>query len=74
VHASGEDPVTANQSTYDAIAVDYAERSHAPWPDLILLVDAFVARLADNDLVLDVGCGTGRDVGLARSWSHGVRS
>jgi SAM-dependent methyltransferase len=72
VSGSGEDPVSANQSTYDAIAADFAGRSHAPWPELVPLVDAFAARLSIGDHVLDAGCGTGRDVRLLRE--RGLRA
>lgn len=44
--------------TYDAIADDFDSTRYKPWPDTI----RFVKRFTAGQLVLDLGCGNGRDL------------
>ncbi|MFO7619006.1 MAG: class I SAM-dependent methyltransferase [Thermoplasmata archaeon] len=44
--------------TYDAIADDFDETRYKPWPDTI----RFSERFSPGQLVLDLGCGNGRDL------------
>ncbi len=44
--------------TYDAIAHDFDVTRHRPWPDSV----RFSERFSAGDLILDLGCGNGRDL------------
>lgn len=44
--------------TYDSIAPDFDETRYKPWPDTI----EFAKRFDKGDLILDLGCGNGRDL------------
>lgn len=44
--------------TYDSIAADFDETRYKPWPDTI----EFAKRFDKDDLILDLGCGNGRDL------------
>lgn len=44
--------------TYDAIAEDFDGTRYKPWPDTI----EFAKRFSREDLILDLGCGNGRDL------------
>ena len=44
--------------TYDAIASDFDETRYKPWPDTI----RFAERFSPGQMVLDLGCGNGRDL------------
>ncbi|MBU4031417.1 MAG: class I SAM-dependent methyltransferase [Candidatus Thermoplasmatota archaeon] len=44
--------------TYDAIADDFDETRYKPWPDTV----KFAERFSTGQLVLDLGCGNGRDL------------
>jgi ubiquinone/menaquinone biosynthesis C-methylase UbiE len=44
--------------TYDAIAEDFDETRYKPWPDTV----KFAERFSAGDIVLDLGCGNGRDM------------
>lgn len=59
------DPVDRTRRTYDAVAERYHERTkdaRSHLPD----VERFVDALPPEPLVLDAGCGTGRDLRLLR--------
>jgi ubiquinone/menaquinone biosynthesis C-methylase UbiE len=44
--------------TYDAIAHDFDVTRHRPWPDSV----KFAERFSQGDMILDLGCGNGRDL------------
>ena len=53
--------------TYDSIAEDFDSTRYKPWPDTI----RFSERFSPGQLVLDLGCGNGRD--LRHLQGRGVR-
>jgi ubiquinone/menaquinone biosynthesis C-methylase UbiE len=59
------------QATYDQIVLAYADRNHGTMGDnLIALAERLVRHTGRSAHILDVGCGTGRD--LAWFESHGL--
>lgn len=53
---------TVTQSTYDAIAPHFAE-ANRQMPDMVRDdLQSFVSCVSSDDLCLDLGCGTGRDM------------
>lgn len=54
------DPVARTRRTYDAVAEEYHERTREE-EGLLPVMDRFLDRLPPAPLVLDAGCGTGRD-------------
>jgi len=61
------DPVARTRETYDVIAPEYAARTNAPGAKLTELMAAFTERLPRAAMVLDAGCGPGRDTRLLRA-------
>jgi SAM-dependent methyltransferase len=49
--------------TYDLLAESYARANPDIRPGLVPLAEAVRDRLGERDLLLDVGCGAGRDLG-----------
>lgn len=51
------------QTTYDQIVLDFAKRNHFSMSDnLIALAQQLVEHIGQKDIVVDIGCGTGRDM------------
>jgi ubiquinone/menaquinone biosynthesis C-methylase UbiE len=51
------------QAGYDRIVLEYAKRNHSKIADnLIVLAQDFIQRIGQNSHILEVGCGTGRDM------------
>ena len=54
---------TEMQAAYDAIALSYADRNDGEFPDdLLPLADRLLQHCGPEAHLLDVGCGTGRDM------------
>src|SRR5262245_53920203 len=63
---------TRIQVAYDCLAPVYAESNHGAMPvDLERLAASIVARVGPGSSIVDLGCGTGRD--LAWFEAHGLR-
>lgn len=71
--------------TYDRIAAEYEATTNEASPALAALREALVERTASGGVILDLGCGPGRDVGwfarrgfdvigIDRSWSMAGRA
>jgi len=59
------------QAAYDQIVLAYADRNHGPMPDnLVALAERLVQHTGRGAHIIDVGCGTGRD--MAWFESHGL--
>ena len=51
------------QTAYDQIVSEFAERNHFNMPDnLISLAHELVRQVGQNGKLIDIGCGTGRDM------------
>ncbi len=57
-----KDPVSVNRATYDQIASRFAEIHAAMPPVLAEAAERFIRYLSPRKRVLDLGCGTGRDL------------
>ena len=57
---------TETHETYEWIAAEYARRNSSPAPELLAAVAAMSADLPAGSLVVDVGCGPGREIRLLR--------
>lgn len=64
----GDDVVAQTQATYDRVAVDYQRRTQEP-PESFTGFRAVFSAAAEG-LVLDLGCGPGRDLGWLRDRGH----
>ena len=59
------------QNAYDQIVLEYAKRNHANMADnLVVLAQELIQHIGQNGHILEVGCGTGRDM----SWFESQRS
>jgi SAM-dependent methyltransferase len=65
------EPVSETQETYDVIAAEYARRNATVDPQGLDDAGALAARLPPGSLVVDAGCGPGREIALLRE--HGLR-
>lgn len=61
------EPIAETQRTYDRIAGTYAQVNSAVYPALAAAAVALTAGLAPGSVVVDVGCGPGRETGYLRS-------
>lgn len=51
------------QSAYDQIVMEYAKRNHFHMAaNLVALAEGLIAHVGQNGRIIDVGCGTGRDM------------
>lgn len=70
------DPLLRTRDTYDGLADTYLRHNTEPFPELVDDLSAFRAALPETvgaaARVVDVGCGTGRDLRLLRS--YGLRA
>ena len=48
---------------YDKIASHFSDTRHKPWPN----VDSFIRSLSPGSILIDVGCGNGKYLGLTPS-------
>ena len=55
-------------SVYEEIAGHFSDTRHKPWPR----VAQFVTSLPANELLLDLGCGNGKYLGLDHRWELGA--
>ena len=55
-------------ATFDEIADEFDASRQAPWPETV----SFERELAPNSLVLDVGCGGGRNLAFLKGRGHRV--
>jgi ubiquinone/menaquinone biosynthesis C-methylase UbiE len=63
VKSASNDVASRVQAAYDQLAPAFAQSNHGVMPvDLERLAGAIVARLVDGARLVDVGCGTGRDM------------
>ena len=59
------------QHAYDQIVLDFAKRNHVPLTgNLLAMAEKMVQRVGRNGHILDIGCGTGRDMVFFES--HGL--
>jgi ubiquinone/menaquinone biosynthesis C-methylase UbiE len=57
-----------NQDAYDRIVMEFARRNHTPLEgDLLLLAQKLVQHVESNGFIIDIGCGTGRDMAYFES-------
>lgn len=54
----------ATRATYDLIATSFADRNQGSWRGLQEWIDRFTAQAPPEGVLLDVGCGPGRDARL----------
>src|SRR5690242_18132972 len=57
-----DDSTRRMRTVYDQIAPEYAVRTAEMPPDLVACADRFLAWIDRDALVLDLGCGPGRDM------------
>ena len=65
--SDASDPVGETQKTYDLITAEYARQNAAAWSNLADHISIFTASLPPGGVVVDVGCGPGRDIALLRA-------
>jgi ubiquinone/menaquinone biosynthesis C-methylase UbiE len=52
-----------NQAAYDQIVMEFARLNHTDLKgDMLVLAQKFIQQVGRNGSVLDIGCGTGRDI------------
>jgi ubiquinone/menaquinone biosynthesis C-methylase UbiE len=57
-----------NQDAYDRIVMEFARRNHTTLEgDLLLLAQKLVQHVGPNGFIIDIGCGTGRDMAYFES-------
>jgi SAM-dependent methyltransferase len=61
------EPIAETQRTYDRIAGTYARVNSAVHPQLAADATTLTAGLEPGSVVVDVGCGPGREIGVLRS-------
>jgi SAM-dependent methyltransferase len=61
------EPIAETQQTYDRIASTYARVNGAIYPQLTTVAATLTAGLAPGSVIVDVGCGPGRELGFLRS-------
>jgi SAM-dependent methyltransferase len=54
------------RASYEVIAESYADARRDPWPEVVSFIESLPAR----GLVLDVGCGHGRHLGVLAARGH----
>lgn len=59
----------AIQQTYDAIAAEFDITRYKPWPQTVEFID----ELPDKSIVLDLGCGNGRNVKYLLQTNRGFK-
>jgi ubiquinone/menaquinone biosynthesis C-methylase UbiE len=57
------------QATYNAIAAEFDVTRYKPWPQTV----EFINELPDNSLILDLGCGNGRNTIFISAQERGFR-
>jgi ubiquinone/menaquinone biosynthesis C-methylase UbiE len=63
-----KDVFKKNQSAYDRIALEFAKRNHVDLDgDLLTLAQKLVRHVGPDGHILDIGCGTGRDMAYFES-------
>lgn len=67
-----EDAVAVTRAHYDAVAADFDRRTRDGYPELAVQLDAFRDLVGVAGIVLDAGCGPGRD--LAHLRARGLRA
>ena len=60
-----------NQQAYDRIVLEYARRNHLGMPENLAALAGWMMEHVGEGLILDGGCGTGRD--MAYFEAHGAR-
>jgi len=65
--SDASDPVGETQKTYDLITAEYARQNAGAWSNLADHISIFTASLPPGGVVVDVGCGPGRDIALLRA-------
>ena len=60
------EPSVETQRTYDLIAAEYARRNLLVYPQLLEDVGTVTDGLAPGSVLVDVGCGPGRDIAVLR--------
>jgi SAM-dependent methyltransferase len=65
--SDASDAVSETQKTYDLITAEYARQNAAAWSNLEDHISIFTASLPPGGVVVDVGCGPGRDIALLRA-------
>ena len=61
------------QNTYDRIVVEFAKRNHFNMADnLVLLAQEMIQHVGENGNLIDIGCGTGRDMTWFESQGNAV--
>ncbi len=63
------DKLLSIQQTYDAIAAEFDITRYKPWPQTVEFIDA----LPEHSLVLDLGCGNGRNIKYLAEVGRGFR-
>lgn len=61
-----QEPIAETRETYDVIAAEFASRNAAIDAGLTADIDTMTAGLAAGGVIVDVGCGPGRDLALLR--------
>jgi SAM-dependent methyltransferase len=66
------EPIAETERTYDRITDTYAQVNSTVYPQLAVDAGKLTAGLAPGSVVVDVGCGPGRELGFLRQ--QGVRA